>query len=114
MTIKNGIEMDEVLQKLRNREPFFFELVGENGYQLLVGLGKVGCAQYSRDDGSGLFQVAIAPSAQNIEGYVEFLAGDTPTPISKRYCMPWQQVKQIVFYFLEMGACTPEFSWKVI
>ena len=112
--IKNRIELEEVLEKLRNRDPFFFELVGENGYQLLVGLGELGCAQYRRDDGAGLYQVAVAPAAHDVDGYLEFLAGGTSTPVSKRYCMPLEQVKQIIFYFLETGGCSPDFSWEVI
>jgi hypothetical protein len=40
LRIKSKIELDEALEKLGNREPFVFELVGENGYKLLVGVGK--------------------------------------------------------------------------
>lgn len=114
MRLESRLELEEVLEKLRNRDPFFFELVGENGYQLLVGLGEVGCAQYGRHDGAGLYQVALAPAAQDVDGYFGFLAGGTSTPVSKRYCMPLEQVRQIILYFLETGACSPEFSWEVI
>ena len=115
MRLKNQKEFDETVEKLRNREPFFFELTGENGYQLLVGFGNtIGCVQHSRADGGGLFLVAVAPGAEEASDYFEFLAGYTPTPISKRYCMPWEQVRQIIFYFLETGGCSPEFSWEVI
>jgi hypothetical protein len=82
-------ELDEALEKLGNREPFFFELVGENGYKLLVGFGKaIGCVQHSRTDGDTPYLMALAPGAWEAKDYFEFLAGDTPTPISQRYCMP--------------------------
>ena len=114
MRLKNQTELEEVLERLRYREPFFFELAGDNGYELLVGIGDLGCVQYRRHDGAGLYQVALAPSAHDVDGYYEFLAGGTSTPVSKRYCMSVEQVKQIIFYFLETGACSPEFSWEVI
>lgn len=115
MKIKNLIEFDETVEKLRNREPFFFELTGENDYQLLVGFGNViGCVQHSRTDGGGLFLVAVAPGARKASDYFEFLAGGTPTPISKRYCMPWEQVRQIVAYFLETGERSSDISWEAI
>ena len=113
--INNKIELDETLETLRNREPFFFELVGENGYKLLVGFGKaIGCVQHSRTDGDSLYLVAVAPGAGETSDYFEFLAGGTPTPISKRYCMPWEQVRQIVAYFLETGDRSPDIAWDKI
>ena len=52
LRIKNQKELDEALEQLRNREPFFFELFGENGYKLLVGFGDtIGCVQHSPADG---------------------------------------------------------------
>ena len=115
MRIKNQIEFDETVEKLRNREPFFFELAGENDYQLLVGFGNaIGCVQHSRTDGSSPYLVAVAPGAGEASDYFEFLAGGTATPISKRYCMPWEQVRQIVAHFLETGDRSPDISWEAI
>ena len=39
------------LNALRRRKPFFCELVADNGYTLLLGVGPSGCAQCSRSDG---------------------------------------------------------------
>jgi hypothetical protein len=115
LRITNKIELDEALEKLGNREPFSFELVGENGYKLLVGFGKaIGCVQHSRTDGDTPYLMAVAPGAWEAKDYFEFLAGDTPTPISKRYCMPWEQVRQIANYFLETGDRSPDISWEEI
>lgn len=81
--------MFEILETLRNTEPFFFELVGDNDYKLLVGLGNtIGCVQYSRSDGDTPYLLAVAPGEQDAEDYVEFLTANTLTPISKRYRMP--------------------------
>ena len=115
LRIKSKTELDGALEKLGNREPFVFELVGENGYKLLVGLGKaIGCVQHSRTDGDTPYLVAVAPGVWEVEDYFEFLAGDTATPISKRYCMPWEQVRQIATYFLETGDRSPDISWEEI
>ncbi len=115
LRIKNKTELDEALEKLQSREPFFFELVGENGYNLLVGLGNtIGCVQYSRSNGDTPYLMAVAPSEQDANEYVEFLIANTPTPVSKRYCMPREQVRQIAAYFLETGDRSPDISWEEI
>jgi hypothetical protein len=115
LRIKSKIELDEALEKLGNREPFVFELVGENGYKLLVGFGKaIGCVQHSRTDGDTPYLVAVAPGAGEAGDYFEFLAGGTATPISKRYCMPLKQVRQIATYFVETGDRSPNVSWEEI
>ena len=115
LRIKNQIELDDVLEKLRNREPFVFELFGENGFKLLVCFGNtIGCVQHSPGDGSSPYLVAVTPSEQVTEDYFEFLAGGTPTPISRRYCMRWEQVRQITAHFLETGAPSPDFLWDEI
>ena len=115
LSIKNQAELDNVLEKLGKRAPFFFELCAENGYNLLVGFGNtIGCVQHSPGDGSSPYLVAVAPSERVTEDYFEFLAGGTPTPISRRYCMRWEQVRQITAHFLETGAPSPDFLWDEI
>ena len=102
---------------LRNwaRERLFFELCAENGYNLLVGFGHtVGCVQHSPGDGSSPYLVGVAPSEQVTEDYFEFLAGGTATPISKHYCMSWEQVRQITAHFLKTGDASPDFLWEEI
>src|SRR4030095_4256805 len=112
MRLKSRLELEGVLEGLSYREPFVFELVGDNGDELVVGIGDLGCVQFGRHDGDGLYQMALAPAAHDVDGYCEFLAGGTLTPILKRYCMPLEQVRQIMFHFLEKGGCSPEFSWE--
>ena len=115
LRIKSKIELDEALEKLGNREPFFFELVGDNGYKLLVGLGKeIGCVQHSRTDGDTPYLMAVAPGEQDAKNYVEFLTANTPTPESKRYCLPIELLRQIAAYFLETGDRGPDVSWEEI
>ena len=94
-------------------EPFFAELYGDNGYKLLIGIGgTIGCAQYSRADGDLEYLVAVAPNPIAEKRYVEFLICNTPTPISIRYILPFEKVKEIARYFLETGARSATVSWE--
>lgn len=109
--IQDGERLSQVLDSLRSRPPFFCELVGENGFELLVGVGNDGCAQFGRRDGSTGYLVALAPGREREQGDTEFLAAGTPTPISNRFCMPFGSVQEIARYFQETGRPHPAFSW---
>jgi|EndMetStandDraft_2_1072991.scaffolds.fasta_scaffold91993_3 hypothetical protein len=104
----------QILEGLRNRLPFFCELVGENGFHLMVGVGEMGCVQYSRCDGTPPHLVAIADSQQLRDGYSEFLINGTPTPVPNRFCMPFDSILEIVGYFRETGRAHPECKWEEI
>jgi hypothetical protein len=111
--IADNEQLSRILDSLRTREPFFAELFGENGYNLMIGIGgTIGCVQYSRSDGNSAYLVAVAPKPIAEKGYVEFLIGNTPTPVSMRYILPFEKVKQIVNYFLETGARSAKVSWE--
>jgi hypothetical protein len=111
--IADSEQLSRILDSLRTRKPFFAELFGENGYNLLIGIGEaVGCVQYSRADGKSAYLVAVAPKPIAEDGYVEFLIGDTSTPISVRYILPFEEVKAIATYFLETGARSARFNWE--
>ncbi len=51
--LHDAAEFIKCLAEAKGRPPFFCELIGDNGYKLLLGVGEaVGCAQYSASDGS--------------------------------------------------------------
>jgi hypothetical protein len=116
--IDNSDQLLKLLTSLRNRAPFFVELLGENGYALLVGIGPVtGRIQYSPGNGTLPYLMAVGDSAiQNPstkdQDYVEFLTSDAPTPVSKRYCLPFDVVQQGAAYFLETGNRIPTLMWE--
>jgi hypothetical protein len=67
--------LESVLNGLRNREPFFCEIEGENGYKLTVGLADdIGCVQHRRNDGSPPYLVTVAPDQEksNAETILSF------------------------------------------
>jgi hypothetical protein len=119
----NGLEiveraaLERILGSLRSRSPFFFELVGENGYTLLVGLAKsIGCAQFSRTDGEPPYLMATLSNLKagnEREGQdVEFLIGNTPTPVRARYCLPLDVIMQVATRFQQSGARSPDVYWE--
>jgi hypothetical protein len=108
-------EVLTLIESLRDRPPFFCELVGNNGYNLLVGIGDdVGCAQFSRADGNPPYLIARGAAAKKKQGFVEFFAANTPTPVPARYCLPLEAVAKIAAYFVEWGLRSPSVDWDEI
>lgn len=106
-------DLARLMGSLRTRRPFFFMLKGDRGRTLLVGMGpRVGCAQYSDD--RALATMAVAPGGGVLDHFVDFLTGDTPTPVPGRYCMPLPDVQRIATWFIENKTQDPGFSWEVV
>ena len=104
-----------LLDSMRTRQPFIAALFGENGYHLTAGIGgAIGCVQYSRSDGDSPYLVAVASNPIAEKGDIEFLCGNTPTPISVRYILPIEKVKEIACYFQAAGARSATVSWEEI
>jgi Immunity protein Imm1 len=115
LTLTNDDQLLQVLESARTRQPFFAGLIGENGYELLIGIaGSFGCAQYSRSDGEPPYLVAVSSARIIAHDHFEFLAGNTPTPISSRYILPFEKVKKIASYFRATGARSTDVSWEQI
>jgi hypothetical protein len=113
--IRDRNRLFQILKDLRSREPFVCELVGDNGYRLDVGVGDYGCVQHCRIDGDPPYRMAVNRSTEGqVDEYIEFLLGGTGTPISKRYCMPFDSVLEIAGYFLETGRMHPAVAWDEI
>ena len=115
-TICQEREFLELLMSLRSRVPFVGELVGDNGYKLTIGFGQqYGFVQHSQSDGRPPYLVAVARDECNsAHGANTFLAGDTPTPIQRRYCLPLADVAAIALEFIADGVRSREFSWEEI
>jgi hypothetical protein len=114
-TVHDRKELFTLLDRAVDREPFGCELVGENDYKLTLGIGKgIGFVQHSPADGDTPYLLAVAPEKFCEQEYVEFLVGDTPTPIPQRFCLPFEAVKRIAAYFIETGERSPAFSWEEI
>jgi hypothetical protein len=103
-----------MLQSKQDRPPFFCELVGENGFCLLVGIGRIGCAQYSRSDGEVPYLMAVANERSPKGGCIEFLFQGIPTDVRAGFCVSFPIVLEIAKYFRETGGAYPAISWEKI
>jgi hypothetical protein len=113
LVIADDEQLSRVLDNLRTRKPFFAELSGEHGYKLLIGIGgPVGCAQYSRADGSPPYLMAMVSNSVVPKDYTGFLAGGTLSPVPARYILPFENVKEIAIYFRQTGARSATVSWE--
>jgi hypothetical protein len=108
-------DLIQVLERSRSRPPFLCKLINDKGHYLDVGVGKVCCAQHTRVGGKPPYLMAVAPGKEHLNeeevDYTEFLCGGTPTPVSDRFCMPFESVRAIVRHFAETGEIHPAFSW---
>ena len=104
-----------MLASMRARPPFFAELICDNGYKLLLGLGaSEGCVQFSSTEGDPPYLMAVADNAEAAIGDVEFLMGDTVTPVSRRYCLPYDVVADIAVVFVDTGNPKSDVHWEAI
>jgi hypothetical protein len=107
-------ELADLLTELAARSPFVFELRGENGYMLQIGIARAeGCVQHSPVNGDVPYMMALASNRGNGDD-VEFALGGTPTPISRRYIMPLERVREIVLHFVQTGNRGPMVGWEEI
>ena len=114
MSITNLFELRSALESVRGRPPFFAELIGDNGFKLLLGIGSdEGCAQFSSVDGAAPYLMAVSPNGE-VEGEQVFLIGDTASPVPKRYCLPSGTVEDIAATFLQTGQHKSDVPWEEI
>jgi hypothetical protein len=114
-TISQRDRLLEVLNRLQGRAPFFCELVGKNGYKVLLGIGgATGCVQYSKVDGNPPYLMAVSRNQERPKENAEFLIGGTLSPILSRYCLPIDTVKEIAAYFQMTGERSPMVSWEEV
>ena len=114
-SLASPAEIDTFFQTLSGRKPFMFELRGDNGFMLTIGLAS-DCAavQYSPSEGLPPYLIAVASDEIEAGGFVEFLAGGTPTPIPRRFCLPAKRVQIIVQDFLLHGEKSNTVEWEEI
>jgi hypothetical protein len=66
MIISGGAQLDAALDAGRIGTPVFVRLSGDNGFEIMVGIGhNVGCIQYSRSDGEPPYLVALFSGLPN-------------------------------------------------
>ena len=115
MIISSGTQLDAVLDAGRIGTPVFVRLSGDNGFEIMVGIGRnVGCIQYSRSDGEPPYLVALSVDCPTEGEDVEFWTGGTATPIPARFILSSDELKQIALHFLETGQRSDAVFWESI
>jgi hypothetical protein len=113
--VRSSGEALAILDKLASiREPFFCTLRNTNDRELLIGVGNPGCVQHSTSDGKPPYQMAVTDPIEATGEYVEFLAGGTPSPVPREYCISWQTVREVAAHFVETGAMSAGVNWESI
>ena len=106
--------LDEVADLARRQSPpYFVELVGPTGARLLIGLAPEWCVvQYTRADGTPPYLMARGQFAD--VGDDEFLIGDTPTPVARKYRIDWATTKRLIREFADSETTSEHVSWESI
>lgn len=114
--VESAASMSAIYQSLSGRKPFLFELRRDSGSMLTVGFSSDrGCVQYSSSDGSPPYFMAVSDGDSEIEDeYIQFLAGNTPTPIPIRYSLPMSLVERITAEFIDNGERLQAVAWEAI
>jgi hypothetical protein len=113
--LRDGREAVSLLNELRQtRQPFMCEFTADNGFNLTVGIaGEFGCVQHSSNDGMPPYLMAIVTTtARPGQADIEFLVGNTTTPIDGRYRLPFGTVAEIVADFVTTGGRHNQVSWE--
>jgi hypothetical protein len=106
-----------LLDKLRViRPPFMCEFVGDNGFELTVGIDRdFGCVQYSSSDGMPPYLMATVPiGPKSDQNEMVFVVGGTATPIDGRYRLPFDVLTEVAVEFVTSGERSRKVSWEAI
>lgn len=111
--LKDGSSAKALLMKNSSREPFTCELVYDEKWQLIIGLGPtLCCAEHSATDGGSRYLVAYLESERTQTGEVEFMLSHAPTEILRRRCFPLDVLLDVAAYFVETGERSPNVFWE--
>ena len=115
LIVRDEQEIQQILDASTGRPRFFAEIIGDNGFKLLIGIGgEVGCVQYSPTDGRTPYLMALSKENSADIGYEEFLIGGEASQVPRRFCMPRDAVAQIAKYFVRTGNRNPDVAWEEI
>jgi hypothetical protein len=106
---------DSIMKGLTTRRPYSFELRDDGGRMLTIGIAPdAGCVQFSSSNGALPYLMAVSNNVTDEGGFIEFLAGGTPTPMPKCHCLPVELVEKIVVDFVLQGKRSGNVHWVEI
>lgn len=110
--LRDPLEVSALLNELKAMAPpFMFQLIGANKSSLIVGIGHdFGCVQHSSNDGLPPYFLAVGPFAGSPP--MEFLLGDTATPIDGRYRLSIRTLQDLIEVFIDSGERSASVLWE--
>jgi len=113
--VTTSVELSSIIDECSAGRAQFCELVGENGFKLLLGVSRdLGCVQHSSCDDNPPYLMATNNSVLDTDDCVKFLIDNEPTPVPRHYCLPMELVKKIATHFLEIGQRRTDVRWEEI
>jgi hypothetical protein len=104
-----------LLGERRNDRPFIAKLLGENGFELVCGIGNdLCCVEHMRSNGDVPYLMAVSARPPMNGGYVEFLTANTPTAFAARYIIRFAELEEVAIHFLETGERSKLVSWQIL
>jgi hypothetical protein len=114
LNISRKEELAQFFKTFQKREPFYCELVqGDNKLSICIRPDS-GSVQHSWATNDPPYMMAVTKAPHDPDEEVEFLIGNEVTPLSTRYALPVEVVKQLIIYFFETGGRSPEHQWEEI
>jgi immunity protein Imm1 of predicted polymorphic toxin system len=108
-------DLADFLDSARTKNPFIAELRGDNGFELVIGIGgNFGCVEHIAINGDLPYLMAMSFHPLLTNGEVEFLTANTPTPIAARYILSFDELKEVALHFLATGERSHSVSWEEI
>jgi hypothetical protein len=108
-------DVRSLFDTLHGKRPFMAELIGDNGYMFLLGLGpEIGFAQFSTSNDAPPYLVAVDTGAGPAEGDIDFFMSGEPSPLPKRLCLPISVIAEIAQTFVLTGKRKADITWEEI
>ncbi len=113
--ISSEKELKDLLYKILSKEPSVFIIDIPNNGIFTLGIGRpYGFIQYSRSDEPPYLIALNETFLENYTDDIEFDSGGTPTPISIRQCLPYDQVVDILVYCFNHQKLPDNVIWEEI
>lgn len=111
--ISNEEKLRKELKRFKGNDPGkLIDLNSPSGDYLTLGIGASGgCVMFTPASLEPPYLVACGPS-DDYETSVEFLRGDTPTPIPLAYVLSVEEVIDIAVYFFLNGSLPKTVEWE--
>ena len=115
IVFSDGAKLGQLLDARKRQPPFGARLSGENGYELMIGLGgRFAFIQYSLSNGDPPYLLAMSENPPLKSGGIEFFVGNTPTPVTARHIIRFAELKEIAFHFIETGQRGSGVGWEEV